>query len=126
MSSAASPVRWLSIDEAGPAVHVCRLSNLTAGMSYSSQLLPAEDAAAVWLLGTVAGMTYKDQCMCQNTVGKSWVQMKAIRQTAGECDGSGLKHCLHSGLSIKVTVNVLHSAGGIEHNVKQNCSATHH
>jgi len=67
-SSAASPVRCLSIDEGGLPVHVGCLPNLTAGMSYSSQLLPAEDADAVWLFGTVAGMTYKDQYMCQNTI----------------------------------------------------------
>ncbi len=39
--------------------------------------------------------------------------------------GQDSKHHLHICLSIKAADNVLHSIGGIKHNVKQNCSAIH-
>ena len=87
--------------------------------------LPAEDATAVWLFGTVAGMTHKDQSICQNTIGKRWVQTKATRQQHVDVMGQDSKHCLHICPSFNAAVSVLHSIGGLEHNVKQNCSAVH-
>jgi hypothetical protein len=62
LSSVASCLgRCLSV-EAG-LMHVDPLLNLTTGMSSSSFLLPAEEAAAGGLLKTAAGTTCNVQCI---------------------------------------------------------------
>ena len=65
LSSAASWLgRCLSV-EANP-MHVGPLLNLTAGMSSSSFLLQAEEAAAEGPLTTAAGLTCNVQCISQS------------------------------------------------------------